>query len=504
MQQVLKQVVVGIAACLFAVGTGAAVVSAGQSAGRGSGQPGTASRITFSEHIAPIVFEHCASCHRAGESAPFSLTTFAEVRPWGRQIATVTRTRQMPPWKASAADYPLEGARRLSDAQIDLIQQWVATGMPQGDPAKQPALPAFPKEWPLGQPDLVVRMPDAYPVPASGRDVYRNFVLPLHLDEDVWVKAIDFRPSARKVVHHALFFVDSTGSARQRDAKDTLPGYDGGMGGVAAGGGGRGLIAGLLPSGNGAGRDGRAGNGVRRDAPGIGGLGGWVPGAQPRRLPDDLAFFVPKGSDLILATHFHPSGTAESEASTVGLYLSTQAPTRAFTGIQLPPLFGVMSNIDIPAGESGYTISDSFVIPADVRAFGVGGHAHYLAKTMKLTARLPDGAVRTLLAIDDWDFGWQEQYLFERYVDLPKGTTLDVTITYDNSAANRRNPSTPPQRVTWGEESTDEMGSMTLRVVAANEDELPVLQRAVADHARRKAFESGLVQRLLTGRGGGR
>ena len=210
---------------------------------------------------------------------------------------------------------------------------------------------------------------------------------------------------------------------------------------------------------------------------------------------------MPKGSDLIIATHFHSSGTAEREASTIGLYLSKEPPSKAFTGIQLPPLFGVMSNIDIPAGDNTYSISDTFTLPTDVRAFGVGGHAHYLAKTMTMTATLPDGSVKTLLGIDDWDFGWQEQYLYDQYVDLPKGTRLDVTVTYDNSVANRRNPSSPPKRVTWGEESTDEMGSMTLRVVAANDDELMVLQKAVADHVRKKAFDSGLLQRLLSGGG---
>lgn len=476
---------------------GLAAPAAAQRSAEATRKVTSESRVTFSEHVAAIIFNNCTSCHRPGESAPFPLTSFADARPWGRQIANVTRTRQMPPWKPTAADYPLANSRRLTDEQIEVIQKWVATGMPQGDPAKQPALPAFPKDWPLGEPDLVVRMPEPFPVPASGRDVYRNFVLPLNLSEDVWVKAIDFRPSARKVVHHALFFVDDTGNARERDAKDALPGYDGGMGGVASGGGGRGLVAGLLPS-NGAAR---AGNGLRREAPGIGGLGGWVPGAQTRRLPDDLAFFVPKGSDLIIATHFHASGKEEAEASTVGLYFAKQPPTKAFAGVQLPPLFGVMANINIPAGETGYTISDSFTLPIDVRAFGVGGHAHYLAKTMRLTATLPDQTVKTILAIDDWDFGWQENYLFEQFVDLPKGTRLDVTVTYDNSAANRRNPSSPPKRVTWGEESTDEMGSMTLRVVAAQEDDLPLLQKAIGDHVRKKAFESGLFQRLLTGAG---
>jgi hypothetical protein len=121
---------------------------------------------------------------------------------------------------------------------------------------------------------------------------------------------------------------------------------------------------------------------------------------------------------------------------------------------------------------------------------------------MKMTATLPDGRVRTLLSISDWDFGWQEQYLFADYVELPKGTRLDVTLTYDNSAANRRNPSSPPKRVTWGEQSTDEMGSITLQVVAAREAELPQLQQALADHIRETALKTPLGALLLGARGG--
>jgi hypothetical protein len=365
--------------------------------------------------------------------------------------------------------------------------------MPQGDPAKLPALPSFTEGWQLGEPDLVVKMPEAFPVPEKGRDVYRNFVLPLNLSEDVWVKGVDYRPSAKSAVHHSLFFLDATGAARQLDERDAGPGYSGGMGGgLTLGGGGRlGLAAGR-------GRAAGAGGGGGRGTSGAGlTLGGWAPGAQPRLLPDDLAFFVPKGSDLILSTHFHPSGKAESEAATVGLYLAKKAPAKNFTAIQLPPVFGLLAGIDIPAGETGFSISDSFVIPIDVKAFGVSSHAHYIGKTMKMTATLPGGETRTLLAINDWDFGWQEQYLFARYVDLPKGTRLDVTITYDNSSANRRNPSTPPKRVTWGEQSTDEMGSVTLQVVATRESDLPQLQSAVAAHLRETATKTPLGALLL-------
>lgn len=446
--------------------------------------------VTFTDDVADIVFQNCTSCHRPGESAPFPLLSYADVRPRGRQIVNVVRSRQMPPWKADHGDYAFAGDRRLREADIATIENWVAAGMPQGDPAKLPALPTFTSGWQLGEPNLVVKMPEAFPVPATGRDIYRNFVLPLNLDHDVWVKGVDFRPSARAVTHHALFFLDATGRAREQDARDPVPGYDGGMGGGV----------GLRPA------QGQGGGGLAlgRESSAGATLGGWAPGAQARLLPDDLAFFVPKGSDLIVSTHFHPSGTAAAEASTIGIYFADAAPSKAFTGIQLPPMFGVLAGINIPAGSRDYTISDSFVIPIAVRGFGVGGHAHYLAKTMMMTATLPSGEKKTLLDVRDWDFSWQEQYLFTNYVDLPAGTKLDVTVGYDNSTANKRNPSTPPQVVHWGEESTDEMGSMTLRVIAANPNELPTLHQAIGEHLREKAKSATWLGTLFRGSGANR
>jgi hypothetical protein len=458
--------------------------------------------ITFSEHVAPLIFRNCTSCHRQGESAPFALTSYAEVRPRGRQIAAVTKSRQMPPWKAEAGDFAYRGDRRLRDDDIQLIQRWVDAGMPEGDPAKLAPMPPFTQGWPLGEPDLVVRMPEAYDVPAAGRDIYRNFVLPLNLTEDVWVKAVDFRPSSRAVVHHALFFLDPTGAARELDERDPLPGYNGGMGGGLSFRGGR-LLLGGRGAGRGASAPGNGGDGLAERVSAVGGtLGGWAPGAQPRMLPDDLAFRVEHGSDLIISTHFHPSGQTAQEASTVGLYFARRAPSKRFTSIQLPPIFGLFAGINIPAGEPRYTIADSFVLPVAVRAFGVVGHAHYLARELKMIATLPGGERKTLLSISDWDLGWQEQYQFADYVDLPAGTRLDVNVTYDNSAANRRNPSTPPQPVHWGEQSTDEMGSVSLQVVAANPRELPELQQVFGLHVRDSALNSP-VGRLLLGRGRG-
>ena len=470
--------------------------------GRGAVPSGAQGPVTFSEHVAPIVFANCAPCHRPGEAAPFALLSYRDARPLAKAIASATASHVMPPWKAGPGDYEFANARSLTDAQIATIQRWVADGMLEGDPARLPPLPSFTEGWQLGSPDLAVSMSEAFEVPARGPDLYRNFVVPLNLDRDAWVRAIDFRPSARAVVHHSLFFLDATGAARERDAADPLPGFAGGMGGPRVLGAGRGAgVAGLIA---GRGAADRADDQVGRAG---GGLGGWALGGRALELPDGLAFFVPKGSDLILSTHFHPSGTVAREQSTVGLYLASGPPRQAFGTIQLPPIFGVFEGLDIPAGEGRYVIKDSFVIPIDVRAFGVGAHAHYLGKQMRLTATLPDGAVKTLLRIDDWDFSWQERYSFKDFVSLPRGTRLDAEISYDNSAANKRNPTRPPVRVTWGEESTDEMGSIGLQVVAATPGELPRLQQALAEHIRGAAVSRPGLQQLLQrrgARGGGR
>jgi mono/diheme cytochrome c family protein len=438
-------------------------------------EPETRGALTFNRDIAPIIFNNCASCHRPGEVAPFPLLNYQDVKKRAKQVAYITGNRIMPPWKADQGDYEFRDARRLTGEQIEMIRKWVEAGAPEGDPKDAPSAPVFNDGWRLGKPDLVVKMSEAFNVPADGPDIYRNFALPLNLAEDKWVKAIDFRPSSRSVVHHSLFFYDSTGSARKQDEADPAPGYSGGMAGLGRGA----LNLGSLW---------RAAGG--QAAP-VGSLGGWAVGAQSRFLPEGLARYLPRGSDLVLSTHFHPSGKPEKEVSTIGVYFADEAPTKKFTGVQLPPLFGVFKGIDIPAGAKEYAIEDSFTLPVDVKAFGVSAHAHYLGKQMKMTARLPGGETRTLLWISDWDFAWQDQYQFKEFVFLPKGSRLDVKIAYDNSAGNPRNPASPPQRVYWGEGSNDEMGSMSLMVVAANEDDMPQLREAYRQYVRSAFLRKG-------------
>jgi mono/diheme cytochrome c family protein len=419
---------------------------------------------TFNKDVAPILFQNCAGCHRPGEAAPFPLLKFEDAKKRGKLIAQTTQSRQMPPWKADKGDVAFRGQRGLTDAQIATLQKWVASGMAEGDKKDLPAPPKFASEWSLGKPDLVVKMPKAYSVPAEGRDIYRNFAIALDLKEDKWVRAVEFRPSAPSVVHHSLFFLDTTGAAAKKELASGQVGSSGSMAGpnrIASGG--------TAPS-----------------------LGGWALGSQARSLPDGLAYRLPKGSDLILSTHFHPSGKAEEEASTVALYFADKPPTQRFMGIQIPFGYGAFAGIDIPAGKKDFSIEGSFTLPVDVKAFGISAHAHYIAKNFHVTATLPDGKVKTVLKIADWDFGWQEQYRFQDFVDLPKGTKLHAKITYDNSADNPRNPTNPPRRVRWGKESTDEMGSITLSVVAAREAEFADLRSAYQTHITDVIISGGL------------
>src|SRR5688572_11395535 len=426
--------------------------------------------VNFSEHVAPIVFKRCATCHRPGEAAPFSLLSYDDVRKRGSLIAAVTKSRDMPPWLGDSEVGAFRDDRRLTDGEIRTIQDWVREGMPEGDTSRMPKVPTFTPGWQLGQPDLIVRMTEPFEIPADGPDVFRNFAIPLNVTADKWVRAVEFRSSA-KASHHSLFFLDQTGQALKADEADPKPGFTG-MNFLGAGAAARGALGQ------------RQGRGALGLLAGRLGLGGWAVGGSPSGLPEGLARSLPNGSDLVLQMHFHPTGKIEREQATVGIYFAEKPPTRTLTALQMPPVFGALAGIDIPAGEKRFTIRDSFTLPIDAEVVSAGAHAHYLAKEMRMTATLPDGQKKELFAIPDWKFNWQERYYFSKPVRLPKGTRLDVEVAYDNSTGNPSNPSTPPRRVTFGEQSTDEMGSVTIELVPVKETEIRVYTAALQQHVQ--------------------
>jgi hypothetical protein len=409
--------------------------------------------VTFNKQIAPIIYNNCSSCHRPGEAAPFSLLSFQDVAKRGKLIASVTSSRYMPPWKAEHSSWAFKDERRLQDSEIALIGEWVKQGMPEGFPKDAPPAPKFASGWMLGEPDLVIEMPAAYHIPADGPDIYRNIAVPLGLTDDKWITAIDMKPSARSVVHHVLYFADLDGKAHTRPQQGSEPGF----------------------------------SGMRPGGADTEPLGGWAVGAQPHFQPGGLALPVRKGSDLIIQYHFHPNGKPQSEKSMIGLYFAKKAPDRTLAAVQLPPSYSLFSGLDIAAGDKDFVIRDSYTLPVALDAVSIGAHAHYIGRKMKMTATLPTGEVKTLLSIDDWDFSWQDRYIFDQFVPLPKGTRLDVEIHWDNSAENPRNPSSPPTRVEWGEQSKDEMGSLSLVAVPHDEADLPVLRADLLKHRNQLA-----------------
>ena len=395
---------------------------------------------TYNKDIAPIMFRSCAACHHVGEVAPFPLLSYQDTQKHAQQIVRVTQKHFMPPWKAEPNFGDFAGCRRLLDWQVSLIKRWVDGGCAEGNVSDLPAPPKFSDGWQLGPPDLVVKMPAKYMVPAEGNDIYRCFVLPIDIPEDKFVTAVEYHPGNRSVVHHAILFLDHSGAARARDAKDGQPGYTSFAG------------PGFIPSGS---------------------LGGWAPGAFPKPLPSGVAIPLKKGNDLVIQTHFHPTGKAEEEQSSVALYFSKTPPKKILAA---PALW--ISQLDIPAGEKTYKVSDSFTLPVDFDLIGVTPHAHLLCKEIKAVATLPGGATKPIIWIKDWDFDWQDQYQYTAPFRLPKGTKLSVDFTYDNSAENIHNPSKPPKQVRLGEQTTDEMGILFLQGIVANEQEMVALLEA--------------------------
>ncbi len=406
--------------------------------------------LNFNSHIAPIVHQRCASCHRPGQAAPFSLLTYQDVAKRAELVRAVTQSRYMPPWHAEPGHGKFQGERRLSDREVATLAAWVEAGAPEG-PGRAPERPEFPDGWLLGDPDLIVSMEQPFTVPPDGPDIYRNFPARVPTTEDRWIRAIEFKPGARSVVHHTLFAADTSGKAREYDARDDVPGY--------------------------AGMEGRI--------PGKISLRGWAVGGGPRIFPDVAPMRLPAGSDFIFESHFHPSGKEESEVSTVAFYFADKPAVKKQIVFQLPPSFGSGAGIDIAPGDSEYTISESLTLPATIEVHSVTPHAHYVGKQFKAWAELPDGSEVPLIWVTDWDFAWQDMYTYEKPVVLPAGTTVHARITYDNSAQNPRNPSNPPKRVFWGRGSEDEMGSVVFQALAHDESERPVIGAAISKLNRR-------------------
>ena len=353
----------------------------------------SAQTVTFAKDVAPIVYAKCGVCHRQGGSAPFSLLTYSTARAHATQIAAATKGGIMPPWQADG-DYGGEfvGQPRLTAAELEVFQRWAAEGAPEGDAAQTPPAPHWTEGWQLGTPDLIVS-PPSYTLQPDGTDVFRIFVIKLPVDGVKYVRGMEFRPGSR-VIHHANIRIDRTDASRRFDDAEPGPGYSG-------------LIANsaVYPDGH---------------------FLGWTPGQVPPLLPKGMAWRLQPNTDLVVELHMQPSGREETVQPTIGFYFGSDPPERTPAMLRLG-----RQNIDIAPGDKEYVVTDSFVTPVDVEVQAVQPHAHYRAKDMVGFANLPDGSVRPLIHIRNWDFRWQHVYRYLKPFWLPKGTRLQMRYTYD-------------------------------------------------------------------------
>jgi len=405
----------------------------------GSGRAG--GDVTFYQDVAPIVARQCSQCHHPGDAAPFALMSYEDVKKRAKDIVKVTQSRFMPPWLPEPGYGEFANERRLSDSEIATIKKWVDGGMPEGKVAAIDWQQKWKEGWQLGQPDFVAQMPAMYTLSGEGRDVYRNFVVPLPLDSARWVRAVELHPGNKRIVHHAFVFVDNSGSARLRDARDPEVGYEGMDPGEDVG----------TPSGQ---------------------FLSWQPGKMPVLGDAGRAWRLAKGTDMVLQLHMRPDGKPEPIQSSVGFYFSDKPPT------QYPFVLLLRStSIDIPAGEKNYVIESSYTLPVDADVVGVLPHAHYLGKELEGGAVLPDGTTKPLILIRNWNFDWQGDYQYAKPLALPKGTKLWMKFHYDNSEENIRNPNHPPKNVHYGSQSSDEMGELWVQLVPHSAEDLQKLAK---------------------------
>lgn len=404
---------------------------------------------TFHGDIAPILDANCNRCHHEGGPSPFPLVTYEQARRRGKLIADSMQRRIMPPWMPDAGCEHFVGESTVTADDIARVWAWVEAETPEGKPrGTRPTWTAS-----AAKADLLVTLPQPYMLAAEGRDVYRNFVLPLPLTEKKFVRAVEVLPNGAAAIHHAFVFFDRTGESERRDREDAEPGFPGLHVPTSA----------QAPPGH---------------------FLSWQPGKQLIPEPAGMAWPLRPGASIVLQTHLRPTGKVERVQPAIAFYFTDQAPTK------LPVKIGLWSeDIKLPAGEKSTVVKDSMTLPTDVDLLRILPHAHFLARQIEANAALPDGSNRCLLKISNWDFNWQGDYVYRDPIRLPKGTVLSMAFTYDNSAGNPWNPNLPPRDVRYGVQSSDEMAELWMQVLPLSPDGAGKLERELQP----KVLKSGVA-----------
>ncbi len=365
---------------------------------------------TWAEDVAPIVYRNCVSCHRAGQTAPMSLMTYAEARPWAKSIRLATTERIMPPWFANPEHGKFVEDSTLTDAEIDTLSRWVAAGAPAGDLSKAPEPPVFTTEWKAGEPDAIFVAP-SFEVADDIEDHYQWLEVGNPVAEERWIKALEVQPGLIASVHHQLTYLappDATLESVQRGA-------------------------GALD---------------------LTFVGGWGPGVAPTTFADGHGMRMPPHSKIFFQMHYHKTpgpGTGGTDQTKMGLHFYKEKPENVVTTLWL-----VDPALNIPPGEANYKSWSSFTTEHEAVLFDLTPHMHLRGRSMVFTAVYPNGEKEILLDVPRYDFNWQLTYTPTEPKVIPAGTTIRVDAVFDNSADNPSNPD-PTAVVRFGEKTTDEM-----------------------------------------------
>ncbi len=376
---------------------------------------------TFHKDVLPILQKRCQGCHRPGEIGKMPLMTYKDARPWAKAIREAVLARKMPPWFADQQHGKFYNDPTLSQQEIDTLAAWAAGGAVEGDPGEAPKPVEFVAGWNIGTPDVVFEMPKEYVVPAQGTIEYQHIVVPTRFTEDKWINAAEVRPGNRAVVHHVIAYVREPGSNWLRGARPGEP---------------------FVPERTVAG-------GVEVLPAGI--VAGYAPGLPATHLGENQGMLVKAGSDLVVQMHYTTTGTRQTDRTRIGLIFARKTPTERVVNLA-PHNRGFV----IPAGADNHRVDSSVTLTADVNLVGLMPHMHFRGKSFEMRAHYPDGRTEILLRIPRYDFNWQLVYGLEKPRRLPRGTRVECTAYYDNSANNKYNPDSKIE-VRWGDQTWEEM-----------------------------------------------
>jgi len=326
------------------------------------------------------------------------LLSYQETRPWAKAIRSAVLSGKMPPWQADPRYGKFSNDFSLTPVEKEQLVAWIDGGAREGNPADAPKPKTYVEGWRIAPPDVVLEMPVAFNVPATGAIDYQYIPVPTHFTEDKWVEAVEVRPSERAAVHHAIVVIDSGNGARGQEY-----------------------------------------------------LAGYAPGMTPQFWKPGQARLIKAGSTLVFQMHYQATGKPAHDRTKIGLIFAKKPAMEQIVGMQAAAHW-----LAIPPQEANYRVQATEQIRETSYLVGMRAHMHLRGKSFTFRALYPGGEAETLLDIPKYDFNWQPYYYLETPKLLPRGTRIEASAVFDNSANNPFNPN-PNTTIFWGPQTWDEM-----------------------------------------------